>query len=187
MRVRSLAHTGWVVHSPADPEPDGHRVTDPPAVSGAAHSVRPHDQRLRRVGAIVGFVAIAAAIGLGTTALLRSPAPVTSTITTANLITVSVPSASVPLSGPQITDLLGEAPDFGALSEPARRASCLTGLGYPGNAPILGATPVQINNRPGVLLVLAGDRAGTLTALAVAPNCSSAGTGLLADTALPRP
>jgi hypothetical protein len=26
-----------------------------------------------------------------------------------------------------------------------------------------------------------------LTALAVAPNCSAAGTGLLADTAVPRP
>jgi hypothetical protein len=36
-------------------------------------------------------------------------------------------------------------------------------------------------------LVLDGYPAGMLTALAVAPNCSSAGTGLLADTAVPRP
>jgi hypothetical protein len=151
------------------------------------HAVRPVLRTPRLLAAIAGVTAVLAAIGLGTTALLRSPAPVTSTITTANLITVTVPPAVVPLSDRQIAALLAGPPTFGALDDPARRTSCLAGLGYPATAPILGATPVQINKRPAVLLVLDGDRPDLLTALAVAPNCSSAGTGLLADTTVPRP
>lgn len=151
------------------------------------HAVRPVLRTPRLLAAIAGVTAVLVAIGLGTTALLRSPATVTSTITTANLITVTVPPAVVPLSDRQIAALLAGPPTFGALDDPARRTSCLAGLGYPATAPILGATPVQINKRLAVLLVLGGDRPDLLTALAVAPNCSSAGTGLLADTTVPRP
>jgi hypothetical protein len=38
-----------------------------------------------------------------------------------------------------------------------------------------------------VLLVLPGDTPRELVALAVAPNCSSADTGLIADTMVDRP
>jgi hypothetical protein len=181
-----MRNTGLVVSSPAEEDSGGHQVIAPRG-SGAAHSVRPPRPRLRLAAAAAGLAAMAAAIGLGTVSLLHSAEPVASTITTAKRITVSVAPATVPLSGPQIGVLLRKPPDFGALSDTTRRASCLAGLGYPGTAPVLGATPVQINHRPGVLLVLDGDPAGMLTALAVAPNCSSAGTGLLADTAVPRP
>ena len=37
------------------------------------------------------------------------------------------------------------------------------------------------------LLILPGDTPGTAAALAVRPNCSSADTGLLADTTIRRP
>lgn len=181
-----MRNTGLVVSSPTDEDGGGHQVIEPRGRT-AAHSVRPPQPALRLAAAAAGLAAVAAAIALGTHSLLHSPGPVASTITTAKRITVSVAPATVPLSGPQIGALLGHPPDFGALSDTSRRASCLTGLGYPGTAPVLGATPVQINHRPGVLLVLDGDPAGMLTALAVAPNCSSAGTGLLADTAVPRP
>jgi hypothetical protein len=182
-----MRNTGLVVSSPTDEDGAGHQVIDPRGRT-AAHSVRPPQHTLRIAAATAGLAAVAAAIGLGTHSLLHSPGPtVASTITTAKRITVSVAPATVPLSGPQIGALLGRPPDLGALSDTLRRASCLTGLGYPGTAPVLGATPVQVNHRPGVLLVLDGDPAGMLTALAVAPNCSSAATGLLADTAVPRP
>lgn len=168
--------------------PSGVRETVGVVRQPAAHSIRPRQHTLRLVAAAAGVVAIVVAVAVGTAALLRSPAtPVASTITTANRITVTLPPAAIPLSGPQIAGLLGAAPDFGGLGDPARRSSCLAGLGYPATAPVLGAAQVQINNRPGVVLVLDGDSAGMLTALAVAPNCSSAGTGLLADTAVARP
>ncbi|MGC1155965.1 MAG: hypothetical protein WA925_28795, partial [Mycobacterium sp.] len=77
--------------------------------------------------------------------------------------------------------------DFGPLADPQRRASCLTGLGYPADARVLGARPVEIAGRPAVLLLLPGDAAGALTALAVAPTCSAVETGLSADRIVHRP
>jgi hypothetical protein len=60
-------------------------------------------------------------------------------------------------------------------------------LGYPGEAAVVGARPVQIGNRPAIVLVLPGDTAATVTALAVAETCSSGNTGLLADRIVHRP
>ena len=102
-------------------------------------------------------------------------------------ITASTGGA-IPLTRAEIWDLLGRAPDYGGvLGDPARRASCLGGLGYPASTPILGARPVRINDHPGVLLVVATDMAGAVAAFAVAPACSAADTGLLASTQVPRP
>ncbi|WP_196760132.1 hypothetical protein [Mycobacterium avium] len=52
---------------------------------------------------------------------------------------------------------------------------------------VLGARPVAINARPGVVLVIPGDSPHVLTVYAVSPNCSAADTGLLANTEVPRP
>jgi hypothetical protein len=94
----------------------------------------------------------------------------------------------VPLSEHDILGLLDRAPDFGAtLGDPARRASCLTGLGYPAATQVLGARPVQINARPGIVLVIPGDSPHVLAVYAVSPTCSAADTGLLANTQVPRP
>jgi hypothetical protein len=183
-----MADTGVMVHTPSDPGRPGHHVVAPQRGSSAAHSARPRGVTLRLAGAVAGVAAVATAVGLGTAALFRTPAaPVASTLSTARYITVSAPPAAIPLTGPQIVGLLAEPPDFGALSDRVRLASCLTGLGYPASTSVLGATPVAINSRPAVLLVLAGEHAGTLTALAVAPNCSSADTGFVADTTMARP
>ncbi|HWS92539.1 MAG TPA: hypothetical protein VN306_08620, partial [Mycobacterium sp.] len=67
------------------------------------------------------------------------------------------------------------------------RASCVSGLGYPASTQVLGARPIEINARPGVLLVLPGDTPDNLAVFAVALNCSAADTGLLASTQVPRP
>jgi hypothetical protein len=94
---------------------------------------------------------------------------------------------SIPLSAAEITGLLGRAPDYGPLGDPSRRASCLGGLGYPASTQVLGARPIEINARPGVLLVLPSDTPADLAVFAVALNCSAADTGLLASTQVPRP
>ena len=66
----------------------------------------------------------------------------------------------IPLSAAEIIGLLGRAPDYGPLDDPSRRASCLGGLGYPASTQVLGARPIEINARPGVLLVLPADTPG---------------------------
>ena len=156
---------------------------------GAAHTLRPgrlpRSTRVAVAGA--GLAAAAVAAWLGTAALITAPAPTPSRPTTAEHITVSRPPMTIPLSDQQILALLDDKPDFGPLADPQRRTSCLAGLGYPANARVLGARPVQIVGRPAVLLVLPADTPGSITALAVAPTCSSVDTGLLADRHVDRP
>lgn len=156
---------------------------------GAAHTDRPGrlPRSARLAIALAGLAAAAAAAWLGTAALITAPTPTPSRPTTAEHITVSRPPMMIPLSDQQILALLDARPDFGPLTDPQRRTSCLAGLGYPANAQVLGGRPVQITGRPAIVLVFNGDAPGTITALAVAPTCSSVDTGLLADRRVSRP
>jgi hypothetical protein len=165
---------------PSDP-PVGNRVTGP---SGRDHRAgRP----VARIGAVAGTAAVLVAVGLGTVMLARTPSSNPGTGPTAQRITVSAPPPTVPLSESEIVGLLGQRPDLGALSDQQRRASCLSGLGYPAAETVLGARPVAVNGRPALLLVLAGDTPRDLAVLVVQPDCSSADTGLTADTQIRRP
>ncbi|BBZ46602.1 hypothetical protein [Mycobacterium parmense] len=154
---------------------------------GAVHSARPHVRPVRLVAAVTGSCALLAAIGFGTAALLRAPQPAPSAPVTAEHITVSTPPMAVPLSPAEIVALTRHDPDYGPLHDPSRRASCLSGLGYPASAQVLGARPVAVNARPGVLLVLPGDTPQNLAVFVVSLNCNAADTGLLASTGIPRP
>jgi len=160
----------------------------PPSGSsgGAAHAARPRARPARVVAGVVGLSAALAGLGLGATALIREPAHTPSAPVTAEHITVSVPPMTVPLSRAEILELLDRNPEYGTLGDPQRRASCLSGLGYPGSTGVLGARPIEINARPGILLVLPGDTPDTLAVFAVSPACSAADTGLLASTTVPR-
>ena len=155
----------------------------------ATHTSRPGrlPRPARLAVAMAGLAAVAAAVWLGTSALITAPAPTPSRPTTAEHITVSRPPAAIPLSDQQILELLDAVPDFGAFADPRRRTSCLAGLGYPADARVLGARPVEIAGRAAIVLVLPGDTPGTVTALAVPPTCSSVNTGLLADRIVNRP
>ncbi|KZS58370.1 hypothetical protein [Mycobacterium ostraviense] len=158
--------------------------------SAATHAARPRIRPAKILAGIAGCCAAVAAIGVGTAALVTAPAPAPSTPATAMHITVSTPPPVIPLPHEQILELLQRTPDYGpldtALADPARRASCLSGLGYPASTQILGARPIDINARPGVLLVVPGDVADTVAVYAVALNCSAADTGLLASTTVTR-
>jgi hypothetical protein len=155
--------------------------------SVATHSARPRLRPTRIAAGAAGVGALLAAIGFGTAALLNAPEPAPSTPTTAEHITVSTPPMAIPLSAAEIVGLLGRPADYGPLGDPSRRASCLGGLGYPASTQVLGARPIEINARPGVLLVLPADTPADLAVFAVALNCSAADTGLLASTQIPRP
>jgi hypothetical protein len=171
------------------PEVDPAVVNRIGAALRAQHAVRrgglPRSARL--AVALTGLTAVAVAAWLGTRALITAPAPTTSRPTTIEHITVSRPPLTIPLSDQQILALVGHEPDFGPLTDPRRRASCLSGLGYPANARVLGARPIDIAGHPAVLLVLPGDAPGNVKALAVAPTCSAANTGLSADRMVTRP
>jgi hypothetical protein len=153
----------------------------------AVHSVRPGLPPARVVAGVAGAAAVIAGIAVGTAALVAVPAPTPSAPATALHITVPPRATTIPLTAPLILGLLDRSPDYGALSDAARRSSCLIGLGYPASTRVLGAQPVEINGRPAVLLVVPGNVPDALTAVAVAPNCSSTDTGLLVETVVRRP
>jgi hypothetical protein len=157
--------------------------------AGAAHTVgRGRLPRSARIAvSVTGLAAVAVAAWLGTRALLMAPASMPSRPTTIEHITISRPPLTIPLSDQQILALTDHEPEYGELADPRRRASCLSGLGYPANTHVLGARPVDIGGHPAVVLVLAGDAPGSVKALAVAPTCSAANTGLSADRIVERP
>jgi hypothetical protein len=197
-RVRSaVAAVGADPASAPDPPPAvtarisaALRSASGSSTGGAAHSARPHTRPARLIAGVAGACAVVAAIGLGTAALVNAPTPMLSTQITAEHITVSTPPMAIPLSQAQLLGLLDRSPDYGPppgpLNDPARRASCLTGLGYPASTRVLGAQPIEINARPGVVLVLPGDTPDSVTVFAVALNCSAADTGLLVSIQIPR-
>ncbi|QUR69477.1 hypothetical protein [Mycobacterium spongiae] len=157
---------------------------------GPAHAARPHTRPARLLAALAGLCAVAVAIGLGTAALVKAPGPTPRRAPTAQHITVSTPVPAIPLSQPEILELLRRPANYDSsgstLGDPSRRASCLSGLGYPASTQVLGAQPIEINGRPMMLLVVPADAPDQLVGLAVALNCSAADTGLLASTVVPR-
>jgi anti-sigma factor RsiW len=151
-----------------------------------AHSAR-HTPRWQLIALAAGVcAAIVGAVG-GGLMLARDPAPAWSTGPTAEHITVTRQATELPLSNPQIVGLLSQRPDYGPLADPAQRASCLSALGYSATTAVLGARPVEMNGRPGVLIVLPADTPRTLLALVVEPDCNAAHSGLLANTLVTRP
>lgn len=168
--------------------PGGGVVQGASAHPMAAHSTRPPRlPRIQVLAAAIGVCAAVVAAVVGAVMLTRGPSPASSAGPTAELITVSRSAQHIPLSDPQIVSLLTRSPDLGPLAEPPRRASCLSGLGYSAATKVLGAQPVDMSGRPGVLILLPGDTPTAVVALVVEPNCSSAHTGLLASTMVTRP
>ncbi|GAY18667.1 hypothetical protein [Mycobacterium sp. shizuoka-1] len=155
----------------------------PASTIGAAHARHPV-ARGRLVAAAVGAGAALVAAGIGTAALMKTTGSTASTLTSASLITVT---PTMPITGRELNALVARSPDFGPLADPKRRAACLSALGYAGSVQVLGAQTLQVDGRPAVVLVLPGDQPDVLVGVAVAANCSSVDTGLIADTTVRRP
>lgn len=143
--------------------------------------------RPRTVGLLVGGLAALAAVGIGvTSAVDDSGARTPSAGVTADRITVSRVPAAFPVPRDELLALLDRPTELGALADPARRSACLSALGFPGSAAVLGADTLDVDGRPVVLLLLAGGASSTMTALAVAPTCDVADPGLVAETVVAR-
>jgi len=152
------------------------------------HAVRPPPGPPRAL-TVLGALAATAAVIVGALALWRGPdSPVGSGLTTARTIAVSSSTPAFPLSAAELTALLDRRPELGPLADPVRRASCLSGLGYPAATPILGARAIRSPDSAEALVLVLADapgRPGPLTALAVSLTCSAADTGLLGQTVVP--
>jgi hypothetical protein len=168
----------------SEPPPANLVVGSSPAT--ATHAVRESGVRFRLVAAAIGVGAALIAAGVGTVMLLDTPAKTKTADPTAERITVSRPPA-LPMTDPEVLALLNTPPDLGPLADPQRRASCLSGLGYPTSAAVLGARPLAVGAVSGVLVLLPGQAPRAVNAIVVRLNCSSVDTGLLAERVVIRP
>ncbi|MDT5012047.1 MAG: hypothetical protein QOH57_3664 [Mycobacterium sp.] len=186
-RVRAdLAQLGHdEASAPAVPPAVTDRVVA--ALRAVSVSESPVRRRAVRLAALVGAVSAVAATALGVANLagpkVSEPSSHPGTDPT---------SPTIPLSDAEILALLHAPRDLGVLGDPRRRSSCLSGLGYSGATVVLGGRQLAVGGQPAVLLVLADDSApaggtASVVALAVRPNCSTADTGLLAETQIERP
>jgi hypothetical protein len=164
--------------APDVPAPVTERVVS--ALRAAPPSIRTPRRLGVRLGAALGASAAVVAAAVGVVNVVDSDAG------SASRHPSAAPSATIPMSDAEILALLGLPPDLGPLGDLRRRASCLSGLGYPGSTPVLGGRQLVVLGQPAVLLVLADD-APSVVALAVRPNCSAADTGMLAQTQIRRP
>lgn len=144
-------------------------------------------RRLHTIGLVVGACAALVAVGLGTAALLHTPAAAPRHTAGINRLTQPPPGRDVGLSEQQILSLLATTPDLGPLSDPQLRADCLAGLGYPPGLMVLGGRPVVTGNLQGIVLLVPADTPNTVVALVVTPECSARHAGLLAQTSVTRP
>ena len=95
--------------------------------------------------------------------------------------------SKMPISSRDLNALIARSPDFGAHTEPKRRAACLSALGYPSSVQVLGAVTLQVDGQPAIVLVLPGHQPDVIVGVTVAASCSSVATGLIADTTVRRP
>lgn len=147
------------------------------------HSItRPSLSRSQRWAVGGGLLAATAAVVLGAVALTRDPGPSFPAGPTASQITAAPDGFPVPDT--ELRSLLSAPADLGALTDPQQRASCLSGLGHSPPGRVLPARVDQIAGRPAVVLILPDDSPGRVTAVVVAPTCSAADTGLIAQRSL---
>lgn len=163
------------------------RSARPNSSPGAAHAARPHVHPVRMIAGAAGLCAVATAIGVG--AVVDAPPPAPSAPTTAQHITVSKPAPVIPLSRPQVLDLLHHTrtmarPEAAGRSVPAyvlperpRLSGVHAGAGRAADRYRRSARRTAGDTR---------GHARQTGRFAVAPHCSAADTGLLASTVVPR-
>lgn len=147
-------------------------------------------KRWKLLAAGAGTCAAVVAAVVGVVVLIRPADQAPSTLTSLGQITVSPPHRGIGLPESEILPLLSERPDLGPLADPRRRAACLGTLGYPPEVQILGARPLEIAGRGGVLVLVPPNPPAapdTVVALVLAADCDAGHPGPLADTVIKRP
>lgn len=150
----------------------------------------PSTRRWKSIAAVAGSGAALVAVVVGGIVLMHPTGHAPSTRTSVGQITVSPPRAAIGLSEPQIQGLLSVPPDLGPLTDPRRRGACLSALGYPPDVAILGARPLEVSGRQGVLMLVppkAPADPDAIVGLVLAADCDAAHAGSLANTVVKRP
>ncbi|WP_428352003.1 hypothetical protein [Mycolicibacterium sp.] len=162
------------------------RAAPPAAASARGHALsRPRLRSGQWVAFAVGLSAVVVSAVLGALVLASEPGPVFPSGPTAAQITVDRHPAGFPLNDDELRAMLSPPHDLGLLTDPQRLASCVAGLGHSPALPVLGGRVHEVFGQPAVVLLVPSGRPDEIRAVAVAPTCTAAHTGLLAETVLP--
>ncbi len=128
--------------------------------SGRGSSRPPAGPRRRRPrpAVVAGIALVAVLVGVG---LVRSHAA-----------TVTVSGVELAAAGRAALGV-GEAGEF---AKPSRRSACLRSVSPPGvaaDSPLLGGRGVELDGRPGVLMVLGTGELGSFDVVVVGPGCDA--------------
>lgn len=149
---------------------------------------KPSARRWKLIAATAGAGAAVLAAVVGGAVLMRPAGHTPSTLTSLGQITVSPPRTDIGLSESQILGLLSTPPELGPLTDPKRRTACLTALDYPSGVQVLGARPLEVAGRPGVLVLVPSTNApDAVVALVLPADCDTTHPGALAQTVVKRP
>ncbi|MEW2479477.1 hypothetical protein AB0876_07775 [Mycobacterium sp. NPDC049093] len=147
-------------------------------------------RRWKAIAAVTGASAAVAAAVVGGVVLMRPAGQAPSTLTSFGRITVTPPRGAIGLSETQIQGLLSVPPDLGPLTDPQRRNACLSALGYPAGVEVVGARPMDVAGRHGVLLLMppnAPTDPDSVVGVVVPADCDATHAGSLADTVVKHP
>lgn len=134
--------------------------------------------RRRRRGAYAGAALVAAAAAVAGAVSLNAVLGSNAVPGTPQAGAPAPSAAPPPLNlgsgglGPQALAVLGRH-DLGPLSDEAVLAGCLQANGLPAATMVLGAAPVLLTGKQGILLLLPTGRAAVFSALVVGPECSA--------------
>jgi hypothetical protein len=148
------------------PPPHRHMATCRSAEPASNRRMAP---RGHTAGRRLLLAAAAVAVGVAGVGALVSPPADPPVLTVSRVDLVAAGSATVGTM------------DVGRLADPGRRAGCLAAVApAAGGEALLGGRRVELDGRPGVLLVLSTGTLGRLRILAVDPDCGPSGGELLA-------
>jgi hypothetical protein len=131
-------------------------------------------RRNQRMGWIAGALVAAAAVAVVVISLPRGGT--TSGVAGGQPLALT----SGHLNGATLAAVIGRS-DYGPLTDPTRRAACLTANNLDPNQPPVGALQVTLDGKPGVLMVLTTGRLAQYRLLVVGPDCAAGTPDRLAD------
>lgn len=134
---------------------------------------RARKKRNQRVGWVAGVLVAAAAVAVAVISIPRSAGTSPSAVGT--------PVTS--LNSAALTAALGRS-DYGPLTDPARRATCLAANQQNPNQTPAGAMQVTLAGKPGVLLVLTTGKLAQYRLLVVGPACAAGNPDRLAEAVI---
>ncbi|MGO1053829.1 hypothetical protein [Crossiella sp. CA198] len=188
VRLAMAARPGAAPLAPPAPPQFHQQPPQPQPMAQVVDLASARRRRNKTIGWGIGAVAgLAAATGLIFATLPGQQPTVGTAQPTSGVTSPSTPDDGVlalkgsDLDGKSVPPGVGGAKDFGPLSDPAKRKTCLAAHKVPAGQDAIAGRRVTLDGKPGVLMVVLTTVPGRTRILVVGPDCSAESPSLLKD------